>query len=73
MTSKLSSEGQAGVNQVSNVCKEDERQTTSCLAWLECRMATVVEKCLDLNPKGSRESHCHVVICTCDLNCKRRG
>ena len=56
VTSKLSSEGQAGVNQVrSNVCKEDERQNTTCLARLEYRMVTVIEKCLDLNPEGSRE------------------
>ena len=73
MTSKLSSEGQGGVNQVSNVCKENERQTASCLVWLECRMATVSEKCLDLKPEGSRELHCLDVICKYDLNYKRRG
>lgn len=73
MTSKLSSEGQAGVNQVrSNVCK-DERQTTTCLARLEYRMVTVIEKCLDLNPEGSRELHCLDVICEYDLNYKRRS
>lgn len=73
VTSKLSSEGQAGVNQVrSNVCK-DERQTTTCLARLEYRMVTVIEKCLDLNPEGSRELHCLDVICEYDLNYKRRS